>query len=101
MMTTRATRTIVVLDPTAAPRELLHAMAPRLPDVRGRAVGFLWNSKPNGDVLFGRLEELLREKYEVTHTLHQRKPSSSIPASKQILDELTTSVHAVILGLGD
>ena len=100
-MTTSNTRTIVVLDPTAEPRDLRHTMAPRLPDLRGQAVGFLWNSKPNGDILFARLDELLRQKYEVVRTLHQRKPSSSSPATEQILDELATSVHAVVVGLGD
>lgn len=100
-MTTSTPGTIVVLDPTAAPRELRYAMAPRLPDLRGRAVGFLWNSKPNGDILFARLEELLRQKYEITRVLHQRKPASSIPAAEQVLDELATSVDGVIVGLGD
>ncbi len=47
-MTTTATRTIIVLDPTAPPREIRQPMAPRLPDLRGRAVDFLWNSKTKG-----------------------------------------------------
>jgi len=100
-MTINATATIVVLDPTAKPRELRHAMAPRLADLRGRAVGFLWNSKPNGDILFARLEELLRQKYEITDSVHRRKPTASVPATKQDIDELAASCHAVIVGLGD
>ena len=48
---------IFVLDPTAPPRELRQDMAVRPSDVRGKTLGFLWNSKPNGDILFGRLEE--------------------------------------------
>ena len=100
-MTTSATGTLVVLDPTAPPRELRHTMAPRLTDLRGRAVGFLWNSKPNGDVLFARLEELLRQKYEITSTTHRRKPTASAGAVKQVMDDLSTSVHAVVVGLGD
>ncbi len=100
-MTTSATGTLVVLDPTAPPRELRHTMAPRLPDLRGRAVGFLWNSKPNGDILFARLEELLRQKYEITSATHRRKPTASAGAVKQVVDDLSTSVHAVVVGLGD
>ena len=45
---------ITVLNPTAPPRQLRTDMAPRPDDLRGKAVGFLWNSKPNGDVLFQR-----------------------------------------------
>ncbi len=100
-MTINATGTIVVLDPTAKPRELWYTMAPRLPDLRGRSVGFLWNSKPNGDILFARLEELLRQKYEITDSMHRRKPTASVPATKQDVDELAASCHAVVVGLGD
>ena len=100
-MTTIPTGNLVVLDPTAPPRELRHTMAPRLPDLRGRAVGFLWNSKPNGDILFARLEELLRQKYEITGATHRRKPTASAGAVAQVLDDLSTSVDAAIVGLGD
>ena len=93
--------TITVLDPTAPPRELKIPMALRPDDLRGRTVGFLWNSKPNGDALFSRLEELLREKYEITLTSHQRKPTASIPADQSVVDELATSVDAAVVGLGD
>ena len=100
-MTAISTGTITVLDPTAPPRELSHSMALRPADLRGRTVGFLWNSKPNGDALFSRLEQLLREKYEIKLTSHQRKPTASLPADKNILDELATSTDAVVVGLGD
>ena len=100
-MTANPTRTIVVLDPTAPPREIHQAMAPRLADLGGCTVGFLWNSKSNGDTLFARLEELLRQKYEIAGTLHLSKPTASIPATEQVLDELAASTHAVVVGLGD
>ena len=100
-MTTNATRTLVVLDPTAPPRELRHSMALRLPDLRGRSVGFLWNSKPNGDVLFSRLEELLRQKYEITSAMYRRKPTASIPAETQAVEDLAAGADAVVVGLGD
>lgn len=100
-MTTDITHRIVVLDPSAPPRVLSHEMALRPADIRGKRLGFLWNSKPNGDVLFGRLEELLREKYEITGVVHRRKPTSSAPATEQVMDELATSVDVAIVGLGD
>jgi|SRR5918992_4216599 hypothetical protein len=94
-------RHIVVLDPTSPPRELRNALASRQANVQGRTVGFLWNSKPNGDILFGRLEELLRQKYEITGTIYRRKPTASIPASKQALDELAEKADVVVVGLAD
>jgi hypothetical protein len=96
-----AMSTIVVLDPTAPIRDLRHPDAQRLDSLGGRKIGFLWNSKPNGDTLFNRLEELLRQKYEISSTMHARKPHASIPAEVQVYDELAASVDGVILGLGD
>lgn len=100
-MTSTSLGKVVVLDPTAQPRELRHVMAQRRPDIRGLSLGFLWNSKPNGDILFQRLEELLREKYEITTATYRRKPTSSVPATRQVLDELATTVDVAVVGLGD
>ena len=100
-MTSTPTRTLVVLDPTAPPREVRETMAPRLPHLQGKAVGFLWNSKPNGDILFCRLEELLRQKYEVSAVTYKNKPTASAGATEQVLEELAASCEAVIVGLAD
>ena len=100
-MTAAEASRLIVLDPTAAPREMVQAMAPVLGGLGGRSVGFLWNSKPNGDLLFERLEKLLREKYEISDVVYKRKPTASIPAKDEVIDELASSVQAVIVGLAD
>ena len=96
-----ANNTIVVLDPTAPPRDLRRDLAARLPGLGGRTVGFLWNSKPNGDILFNRLEQLLREKYEIRDVVYRRKPTASVGATEKVLEDLTASVDAVVVGLAD
>lgn len=96
-----STGNILVLDPTAPPRDLRHEMAPRPSDIRGRAVGFLWNGKPNGDTLFNRLEQLLREKYEISGAIHRRKSTASIPAPEQVIAELSELADGVVVGLAD
>ncbi|MBT97472.1 MAG: hypothetical protein CL902_02455 [Dehalococcoidia bacterium] len=100
-MTTTEKSKLIVLDPTAAPREMVQAMAPVLNDLGGQSIGFLWNSKPNGDLLFERLEKLLREKYEIANVVYKRKPTASLPAKEEVIDELVGSVQAVIVGLAD
>ena len=100
-MTAAEASRLIVLDPTAAPREMVQAMAPVLGGLGGRSVGFLWNSKPNGDLLFERLEKLLREKYEISDVVYKRKPTASIPAKDEVIDELAGWVQAVIVGLAD
>ncbi len=92
---------IFVLDPTAPPRKLERELALRPEDLRGKTVGFLWNSKPNGDVLFGRLEDLLREKYEISGVQYRRKPTSSAPATEAVIDEMAASVDIAVVGLAD
>ena len=100
-MTTTERPKLIVLDPTVAPREMVQAMAPALDGLGGQSLGFLWNSKPNGDLLFERLEKLLREKYEISDVIYKRKPPASLPATDEVLDELAASVQAVIVGLAD
>ncbi len=100
-MTTTETAKLIVLDPTAAPREMVQAMAPQLEGLGGQSIGFLWNSKPNGDLLFERLEKLLREKYEISDVIYRRKPTASLPATDEVIGELAESVQAVIVGLAD
>ena len=100
-MTTTEKSKLVVLNPTAEPREMVQTMAPVLDGLGGQSVGFLWNSKPNGDLLFERLEKLLREKYEIANVLYKRKPTASLPAKEEVIDELVGSVQAAIVGLAD
>lgn len=100
-MTADRTHRIVVLDPSAPPRVLSHDLALRPADIRGKKLGFLWNSKPNGDLLFGRLETLLREQYEIANVVYRRKPTSSAPASAPVIEELAASVDVAIVGLAD
>ena len=100
-MTSTQTAKLIVLDPTAPARKIVQAMAPGLDGLGGQSVGFLWNNKPNGDLLFERLEKLLREKYEISDAVYRRKPTASIPAEESVLDELAGSVQAVIVGLAD
>ncbi|MFQ6028190.1 MAG: hypothetical protein ACE5Q6_11915, partial [Dehalococcoidia bacterium] len=98
-MSSDSTPGIVVLDPTAPPRELRHELAARPDELGGSIVGFLWNSKPNGDLLFAKIEALLREKYEITGALHRRKQTASIPAPKEVVAELAARVQVAVVGL--
>ena len=100
-MTNSTNGHITVLNPTAPPRQLRTEMAERPFDLRGKTVGFLWNSKPNGDVLFQRLELLLREKYEIPAALYRRKPTASIPAEPGVIEEMAATVEVAVVGLGD
>ncbi|MBI4312013.1 MAG: hypothetical protein HY681_09545 [Chloroflexi bacterium] len=100
-MISSKTNTIWVLDPTALPRDARGGVAPRLPSLRGRAIGFLWNSKPNGDILFAELEGSLRRDYAIASAVLASKERSSIGATEDLIAGLSSRVSAVIVGIGD
>ena len=77
------------------------ASLPKFPDLRGKVVGFLDNSKPNADKLAERFAELLKEKYGVAGLISRRKLTAQQGAPKEYLDELAAQADFVMTGLGD
>lgn len=77
------------------------AAVPRFPDLRGKVVGMLDNSKPNADKLAERFAELLQEKYGVAGVVSRRKLTAQQGAPKEYLDELAAQADFVLSGLGD
>jgi len=77
------------------------AAVPRFPDLRGKVVGLLDNSKPNADKLEERFEQLLKEKYGVAGVVKRRKLTAQQGAPKAYLDELASQADFIISGLGD
>ena len=41
------------------------------------------------------------EKYEIPEALYRRKPTASIPAEPQVIEELAAKVQVAVVGLGD
>lgn len=62
--------TISVLNPTAKPRRLENTLSSRGENLEGKRLGFLWNNKPNGKVIFRTLENILVPKlgYKMSNT---------------------------------
>ncbi|HKY09666.1 MAG TPA: hypothetical protein VJQ55_15560 [Candidatus Binatia bacterium] len=77
------------------------ASLPRFPDLRGKVVGLLDNSKPNADKLAERLAELLKEQYGVSRVISRRKLTAQQGAPKEYLDDLAAQADFVLSGLGD
>jgi hypothetical protein len=92
---------IEVLVPTAEVRFQEVKMAERWRDPSGKVIGFLWNRKPNGNLLLKYIEKSLKEKYTLRGTLMREKSLSSSEASPEILEELSAKCDLVILAIGD
>jgi hypothetical protein len=88
-----------VLNPTRPAPRLTKALTPRPASLRGLRIGVLDNSKPNADVLLGRLAELLVERHGAGSITTWRKPGASRPAV--MIDEIARSADLVLTGSGD
>lgn len=92
---------MVIIDPTVQVEEpLASKLSPRLASLSNKAVGVLWNEKPNGDILLARLETRLREDFGVSTQIRLTK-SPAAPARQEVLDALAEKVDFVISGVCD
>jgi len=73
--------------------------APRLGELRGKAIGFLHNGKPNADILLTRLASLLQKKYDLVEVRSRSKPRVSEPAD--FIEEMAKECQGVVNALGD
>ncbi len=94
-------KTIAVLVPTARPRVKEVSIAPPVHDLNDKVLGFLWNSKPNGDILLRRIEELLSRRFHLAGTRWHQKPSVALAADAAAIEELTSTADVVINAIGD
>ena len=88
-----------VWNPVRSVSNQWKALAPRPSSLRGCRVGVLDNSKPNADVLLGRLAELLVERHGAATITRWKKPGASRPA--MIVDEIARAADVVLTGSGD
>jgi len=92
--------TIRVLDPTAGEPAATGQLAPRLPTLKGKTVGFISNGKVGTKGFFAHLDRLLREEHGVAQVVSRTKSNYSAPADARIVAEIK-SWDAVITGIGD
>ena len=97
------TATVMLFDPTAPRREAADTpgTAATLAGLAGKIVGFIDNAKPKFGLLADDLGELLISKYGVARVIKRRKPSASVPARPDVIEELSRECDVVITGSGD
>jgi hypothetical protein len=88
-----------VLNPVRSVSNQCKPLARRPSSLHGRRIGVLDNSKPNADVLLGRLAELLVERHGAASIARWRKPGASRPAA--MIDEIARAADLVLTGSGD
>jgi hypothetical protein len=92
---------IEVLVPIAEAKFGEIEMAQRPLTISGKTIGFLWNSKSNGDLLLKNLESRLMAKYGFSEIFMKRKKMASSGAPPELLEELSAKCDLVVLAIGD
>ena len=92
--------TFRVLDPTPEKAPPAGQLAPRLPTLEGKTIGFISNGKEGTKGYFAHLERLLRAELGVADVVWRTKSNYSAPAEAHIVAEIT-NWHAVFAGVGD
>ena len=94
------TKIITVLVPTAKARVKEISIAPRVHDLNDKVIGFLWNGKPNGDILLLRIKEQLSQRFRFAGTdWHQGNTDKADDTST--IEELARTSDLVINAIGD
>ena len=95
-------KTIIVLDPTCEIRSKQNIAAPRSKKSAGPGkIGFLWNAKPNGDILLSIIKEKLSTKFGLTSTKWYQKESPSSAAGMALLSDMAADSDLVITAIAD
>ena len=95
-------KTIIVLDPTSPPKNKETRAAPRLHKLEsGAKIGFLWNAKPNGDILLSTIKEKLSQRYHLAATGWYQKDGPATGALAPVLSELAANSSLVITAIAD
>ena len=91
----------VILDPTAPSGSAPRHEPKALDGLRGKAVGFIDNAKPNFHFLVDDLAEIFLSRYGVASIVKHRKRSASIPAPQPVYADVKEHCDLVITGSGD
>lgn len=93
---------MVLLNPEGSSQETRHELAPRrLASLDGATVGLLGNTKLNADAILAAVGDLLGQRYALKAVVIRTKPSFSVPAPAETVDEMAATCDVVIAGVGD
>ena len=92
---------IFLVVPDAPLEDVAPIQAKRTIGDKGIRLGVLDNSKGNADHLLNLIIEGVKKEFKVDSVAMKRKPASSAPATKKILDELEKEADVVVSAMAD
>lgn len=92
---------IRVFSPVGRPRAAQSIVLNALPDLAGRTIGVLDNTKPNARQIMDAIARYLVDERGAAEVIIERKRSAAEPASPEIIRKLSGAAHLVFAGSGD
>ena len=92
---------LFLVAPDAPMEEVAQLKPERKLGAGGIRLGVLDNSKGNADHLLNLIVEGVKKEFKVDTVVIRRKPTSSRPATDQMLDELARETDIVISAMAD
>src|SRR6185503_15898072 len=92
---------IFIVVPDAPMEETAQLKSGRTLGSGGIRLGVLDNSKANADHLLNLIVEGVKKEFKVDSVVVKRKPTSSRPATDQMLDELAKEADLVVSAMAD
>jgi hypothetical protein len=92
---------IELLDPTTEAVTQTIAFKPRPDSLIGKRIALIENTKFNSDKLLKRIGDILKSEHGAAEVKMFRKHNSSVPAHKEIIEEVTSTCDVMVAGVGD
>ena len=90
-----------LLDPTVEQPAQAVDFAPRPKALAGKRVALIENTKYNSDKLLERIGNILTTEHGVASFKIFHKHNSSVPAHKEVIDEVKAGYDVMVAGVGD
>ena len=90
--------TLETMNPVAKRTSDQHALAPRMDALSNKTIGIYWNTKKGGDVLLGRLSELMQKDFP---DVRFKRYSHMFPFPSDVIDDMISECDAVMGSAGD
>jgi hypothetical protein len=92
---------VFLVAPDAPIEAVEHLKSNRQIQGRGIRLGVLDNSKANADYLLNLIVEGVKKEFQVDSVVIKRKPTSSRPATDEVLDDLAKEADLVVSAMAD
>ena len=90
-----------ILDPTVEPRRQPLTYVARPDSLKGKRIGLVENTKYNSDKLLEKIGDILKKEQGIAEWKIFHKHNSSVPAHKEVVDEVKAGYDVMVAGVGD